>query len=224
MTTEREKILDLVATGQLSPADADRLLKRADAKPRRDLVAWLFDPAERLGTDRALLVGLAAVILGGLLARAGIRFDGALDSHDTAGPVPWTLAVADVLVAWPLTALVFWLVSFLVAKQGRLVDHLAAVGVARVPAVLTGAVLVLASALFPRPEIVPGKIPDVHPLWLAFILLSIPFVVWQVALLYRGFRTASGLRGLRCAAAGVAAIVGAEIVSKAALHYLSRLA
>lgn len=222
MTTERERILELVASGKLSPGDADRLLKQAEEKPRPNLFAWLFDPIDRLGTHRALLVGLLAVLLASLFSRAGVRFDGALDSHVGTAPVPPAVAVADAVVAWPLTALVLWLVSLVAARQGRFVDHFAAVGLSRVPALAIGAILAF-STLWPTPELVPGQIPDVNPVWLAVILSTVPFAVWQVVLLYRGFRTASGLRGLRCAVAGVVGIIVAEVLSKLGLYLFSRV-
>ena len=221
MTTERERILELVSSGKLSPADADRLLRQAAGESRRSLLAWLFDPIDRLGTRRALLVGLIAVALGAALSRFGVRFDGALDSHVGRGPAMPLFAVADAVIAWPLTALVLWLASLGFARQGRYVDHLAAVGLSRVPALGTGLLLVLSTA-WPTPELVPGKIPEVNPIWLAVILASVPFLIWQVVLLYRGFRTASGLRGVRCAIAAVLGIFAAELLSQAALAALSR--
>lgn len=223
MTAEREKILELVAEGKLSPADADRLLRQAEKEPGRTLVTWLLDPIDRLGTKRALLVGLVAVLIGMAFSPFGVRFDGALDSHTGTAPTPPLFALADATVAWPLTALVFWLVSLLVARQGRFVDHLAVVGLSRVPTIFTGTLLAISTA-WPLPELVPGKAPEVNPIWLAVILLTTPFVIWQVVLLYRGFRTASGLRGIRCAFAAVAAILAAEVLSKLALSVLTRVA
>ena len=223
MTTERERILELVSSGKLSPADADRLLRQAEGEPRRTLVAWLFDPIDRLGTRRALVVGLIAVAAGVGLSRFGVRFDGALDSHFGEAPAALTSAAADALVAWPLTALVLWLASLAFARQGRFVDHLAAVGLSRVPAFLAGVLLAISSTLWPMQLPEPGRIPDLHPMALVLILASVPFVVWQVVLLYRGFRTASGLRGFRCAGAAIVAILAAEVLSKAALWGFGRI-
>src|SRR5690606_17695846 len=53
---DRTRILEMVAAGELSPADADRLLAAA-ARPRPPLARWLFQPMEILPTGRALAIG-----------------------------------------------------------------------------------------------------------------------------------------------------------------------
>ena len=52
---------------------------------------------------------------------------------------------------------------------------------------------------------------------------AVATTLWQVVLLYRGFRTASGLRGFRCAGAAIVAILAAEVLSKAALWAIGRI-
>lgn len=217
MRAERERILEMVASGQLTPVEADRLLRQAEGGPGRTLLGWLFDPIDRLGTRRSSWVGLVAMLLGVGLSRFGVRFDGTLDSHMNPAPTPISAAIADALVAWPLTALVFWLVSLAFAKRGRFVDHMAIVGLSRVPVLATGLLLAVMSTFWPMELPEPGNMPDIHAMALVLLFASIPFVVWQVVLLYRGFRTASGLRGPRCIVAGIAAILAAEVLSKVAL-------
>lgn len=149
------------------------------------------------------------------LSFARVRFDGALDSHP-AGPAGVSLGAAllDAVVSWPLTAAVFWLGALVVARQGRFVDFLGAVGVARMPMVFSGAVLALVEAYLPITR--PG--PH-HGAGIAVLTaLSLPCIVWFFALLFQGFRTASGLRGPRVGVSFVVVLVVAEFVSKLVLR------
>ena len=131
--------------------------------------------------------------------------------------VPWGTALYEQLLAWPVTALVFWAIARPVAGQGRFVDFFAAVGVARLPLLPMAAILLAtrdasAQALA---GLLEGQMPSVG--FVAMTLASVPFAVWFVALLVTGLRTASGLRGGKLAWVAVGAIVAAEILTKVAL-------
>ncbi len=211
MSGEHQRILEMLAAGKLAPAEAERLLA-ALRRPRPRLDRWLFQPLELLPTHIALLVGVAAAAAGLLLSLLRIRFDGALDLHLVDAQVPWSVALVDHFLAWPATALVLWGAARLVARQGRFVDFLAAVGVARVPLVLAAALVGGVGARFDQVD--EGAVP---PAVVVVALLTLPFVAWFVALLVTGMRTAAGLRGARLAAAAVGGVVAAEILTKLAL-------
>jgi threonine/homoserine/homoserine lactone efflux protein len=96
------------------------------------------------------------------------------------------------------------------------------VGAARVPVVLLGLVMAIVAPLSP-----PGITPD-HPPQLTGRLIAIAVVgcvtlAWQLVLLYRGFSTASGLRGARRISAFMVGVLLAEFGSKMVLAELMRL-
>lgn len=213
---ERLRILEMVQAGTIRPEEADELLAALRHR-RAPLSQWLFRPMELLQTGPALAIGAAVCALGLLLARLGARFDGALDLHTAPPPVPWGTAITDQLLAWPLTALIFWAIARPVAGQGRLVDFLASVGIARLPLLPAAAILVAnreASAEAVA-KVLEGGMPSAA--FLISTLATIPFNVWFFVLLVTGLRTASGLRGGKLAAVAVGAILAAEVLTKLAL-------
>ena len=182
-----------------------------------DWTEWLWNPAARMSTGAGVAASVVFVAAGIALAPLHVRFDGALDMHVGPAPVPFAVALLDAL-CWPITTTVFWLAARVFGPASRFVDHLVVVGLARAPQ-LPAAV---ASALILR-----GRIPEdpaqamalatdpsaMLPL-LALSLVLLPLVVWQFVLLIAGFRTASGLRGLRLGVAVFLAIVVAEVLTK----------
>lgn len=216
MSTPREQVLEMVASGKVSPEEGDALLRSME-RGRRHWSEWLWNPAARVSTGVGISAAAVLVAVGIALAPLNVRFDGALDMHVGAGPVPLSLALLDAL-CWPITACLFWAVGRVFGRASRVVDHLVAVGLARAPQ-LPAAV---ASAVVLR-----GRVPDdpaqamamatdpaaLLPI-LALSLVLIPVLVWQFVLLVTGLRAASGLRGPRLAGAAVVAIVAAEVVTK----------
>lgn len=224
---ERERILHAVARGELSAEEGDRLLV-ALARPAPPLWRRLLFPTEHLSTAAALGLGAGAAAVGLLLGLFHVRFDGALDTHYTSGPVALGVGLSDLLVSWPLPALLFWIAARLFARRGRFVDHLAAVGVARIPAVLSGMVIaVLGPLMPPPPRVVPGEAITLElGAYVVPALLiaagTLPFLVLFITLLVTTFRTASGLRGPRLALAFIPALLLAEVLSKGALFGAGR--
>ncbi|PTL79542.1 YIP1 family protein [Vitiosangium sp. GDMCC 1.1324] len=212
MSSPREQILEMVASGKLTAAEGDQLLASI-GQPRPSVWRWMFDPLSCLRTRMALAVSaaFAAVSLG--LTRLGLRFDGALDVHANAGVLSWPVALAEVALVWPVTAAVFWAVARLLGRRtARWVDVLGAVGLARVPLVLSGVVVaVLAPAESPR---------ELSPQVIALAILSLPLIGWSIAALVLGFRTATGLKGARWVSGFLVALIVAEVLSKVVLYRL----
>lgn len=210
MNAERTRILEMVAEGKMSAENADRLLQAIRKRPT--VWQWLFRPLEVLETRTALLVSAGVAGLQLLASRLPLRFDGALDLHGTQAPAPWPTSLIELAVTWPLVALIFWGAARLVARQGRFVDFLAAVGIARLPLILAAGML---GVFHPTFEEAAGGQPGTLAMVLA--LLLVPIVVWFIALLVTGFRTASGLRGAKLTLTTIGVLIVAEAVSKLAL-------
>jgi hypothetical protein len=224
-SADREQILESVARGELSPEEGNALLK-ALQRPAPRWWRRVFAPMETLSLPTALGISLLAAGVAVALSRFGVRFDGALDTHLVHHDLSWATAAADLFVSWPLVALLFWAASR-VARQGRLVDHLAAVGVARVPLVAAGAVAALLRDQLPRAEelVLEGGQPVLEPGQLAAALffglvVALPMLGFFIVLLLTGFRTASGLRGARLAVTFIVTLVVAEVLSKLLLALL----
>ncbi len=219
MTTgnSREQILEMVSSGKISAVEGDDLLKALEV-PRRSRWRALVNPFEKLTTARALALGFMAAVAGVILSRWRVRFDGALDVHVVRAAVSLRQALIDQLVAWPLTSLLLWLGALPLARQTRPADVLANVGVARLPLLWVAAVAILTTPYLPANPAQAMSAPG--PLILLTVL-TIPALVWAVALLYNGFSAASGLAKARGAVLFTALLIAAEVVSKLALAWAS---
>ena len=224
MSDAKRKVLDMVEQGKITTAEADALLA-AMREESRFSPKLLFDPYDRVGVAAALVVGALAAIASGFAAiPLGLRFDGYMDIHMAGGAVTAFAAIADQLVAWPLSALVLWLVSLPFARASRLVDFLAVTGLARVLLLAAG---VLLAPLTPEPAALadmsrramadPASVLGDVASMLPMIGVALVFIGWFIAASVFGFRHASGLRRGRLAAAVVTALLAAEIVSKIAI-------
>lgn len=222
MTTSSVRIRELVEKGALPPEQAKDLLAalNAPAAPRRP--SLLLDPLMRFGGEWLSLVGAGAVLAGAALGRLRINFDGFLDVHLGSHALSLPEAVVQSLVAWPLGAILLWLASLLAGRQGRFVDFLGVVGVARVPAVIFTLPMAALVLIDPPPVLQPGQMPEVRPLMLALSLLVLAGIGWCVTLDYRGFVTASGLKGARRWVTFVLAALIAEVLAKMMLFFAYR--
>ncbi|HEV8247762.1 MAG TPA: YIP1 family protein, partial [Polyangiaceae bacterium] len=217
MASYEEKVAGMLAQGQITADEAAQLLVAARPRAGSARFSWLWNPLARLGTSVGILTGLADIGVGLALARFGVRFDGALDMHVTGRPVPWLVAISDALVSLPGCTLVLFLVAKVSGSRGRFRDFLLGTAYSRVPAVLTAP---LALATFDA-EAVQAATAGRPPLKLVIGALSlVPFLVWQITLLFSGYREASGLRGPRVGFSFVGALLLAEVASKLLLWAL----
>jgi len=213
MTSPRDTILELVAAGKIQPDEADQLLA-ALGPDRSRLDVWILDPFEVIGPGRAWMLALLVCVASLALAPLHVRFDGAVDVHVVHEQVAWTTAVADQLVAWPLTAVLFWGVTTLSTRRARFLEMVAFVGAARLPNLVAGAVT----------AVVVGDPTTFAPDSIAALVLvatSVPFIGWLFVTLLSAFRAASGSEGRKLAGLFVIALVLAEIASKIVLASFS---
>jgi hypothetical protein len=199
----------MVARGEIDPEQAAELLRALERRRARRR-ASLFNPLEGVAEGRAVQASGLIALAGLALSRFGIRFDGVLDVHLVSGPVPLRVAFLDAVVSWPMLAVLLWIAARLVSRQGRFIDFLSAVGLARLPLVLFGAFVAMFRDALPKH---PGD-PISSTVLAIVILVSVPTLVWNITWLYRGFRTASGLEGRKLTLTLIAMMVLAELLSK----------
>jgi len=213
VSSPEERIKELVRARGIDEADAASLLAavRPPAPARSSL-----DPFARWSGEVTSLLG-GVVALGALAtSRLGVRYDGAIDLHvSPAGAVALPLALGDLVVSVPLTALVFFLAARRLARHVRFVDVLGAVSLARAPIVLAAAPLALLSRLVGAPTTKPSAA------LLALACVGLLGLGGHITLLVLGFRSASGARGGRLAGTFVAALFVSEIAAKTVLALLS---
>lgn len=218
MSNARRRVLRMVADGQVTAREGDKLLA---ALPEERSVgwAWLLNPFEHLRTSTALAAAGVGAVVALMLGQVGVRFDGVLDMHLVAAPVPWLQALVDLAVSWPLLAMFMWIAARAVGAGGRLVDFVATVGVCRLPLVASAGLTRLAvsdpAAL--NQQVLEGRLA---PALLVIVPLTLVALGWLVFWLFVGFRTVSNASGARCALSFTGALVLGEAASKALLWTL----
>jgi hypothetical protein len=213
--TPRDKVVQLIETGRVSPEEGQRLLEALDDEARAPGWRVLFDPFERLSTAQGLVAVVFGVALQIVGSRLGVRYDGALDVHIASTP-SWFITFFELAIDLGLTALVAWAAAFALASRPRVVDVLIAIGIARLPLVVLGLPLV---ALLPDPETLRQQALSGDLSWVYGLVavLVLPAIVWSFVLWFRGYRTATGLAGGRLWGAFLGSILVAELLTKLAL-------
>lgn len=222
MMPQEEHVAAMVRAGTISEAEGQRLLGALRSR-RRDLpgIQALYRPMDYLSTRGMWIAAIAITAATLLVARLGIRFDGALDLHQVIGTPRWSTALLDVANDILVTGGVLWLAGLAMTRGVRVVDVVLAVAIARV-AMVFGAIA--AWLVLPDPRVVREalmasltKNAPMDPSLMFASLLLPPFFIWYLVLLYQGFRTSTGLQGPRAGVAFAIGIVAAEAVTKVVL-------
>lgn len=112
----------------------------------------------------------------------------------------------------------FYVIGLILAKSIRLQDVLGFVVLARVPYLFMALVsyfLVEEDLMFLLSSLENRNFDDMMPLICKIsimALVSIPVLVWYIALLYNGYRVSTGLKGWRCIWSFIVALVSADIL------------
>ena len=197
----------------------------------------LFHPFVRIAGGTALLLGLVAITLAGLIgAPQGLHFDGVLDTH--AGKSgPWWFFVSEGLIDWLSLAVLLLIAGRFISKTAfRSIDLLGTQAFARWPTVLTALACIVpgfhrfSDAL--TKSIIglkPGQIPQLPaggPDAVVFGLVTLFMLactVWMVALMWKSFSHCCNLRGGKAVGTFVITLLLAELLSKVLIGQLFKL-
>ena len=187
----------------------------------------LFKPFVFVAGAQALLLGLAAILLAGLIASFGLfHFDGVLDFHGPAERPLWTF-LTEGIIDWLCAAIVLLVVGRLTSRTPfRTIDLLGTQALARWPTVLiagTGCVPAFHRFLAHLAQTLPTgqgvSLKDSDGIISAgLILVILGLVCWMVALMYQSYAVSCNTRGGKSAGTFVAGLVLAEVLSKFALY------
>jgi hypothetical protein len=188
----------------------------------------LFKPFERYSERMLIAVGLifvVPVVIAG--AALDVRFDGVLDLH--FAPESSVKAVAiDLAVDFIALFVLLFAAAKWINRKTRAVDILSTVLVAKIPMYLPmffnagGKLTVIGEEIMEQAK--AGQSPALSAgniaLLVVFIVLVLLFMVWSVALLYNGYKTAANAKGAKAVLLFIGALLLAEIASKVALHVI----
>jgi hypothetical protein len=204
------------------------------AHPRsrpNSVTGWLFHPFDRLSGRRALIPGLAAILLTAFLAAGGgLQTDGVLSLHFKGNAAALDL-VGQGLINWLVLTLCLLAVGrWLAPSRFTALDLIGAQAAARWPLLLS----VLYLSFPPAGERIrqltadlgavmpsePGQVmADAAYMADAFILtaLGLPllaFLAWMIWLMFHGFSATTGLTGPRAVFAFSGGLILAQVLSQ----------
>lgn len=185
----------------------------------------LINPFKKYQENTLLSIGIAATIIGSLLAYVFfVRFDGAIDLHFTPD-----INLSQPFIDNSINIITVFLILFLLAKyhnkKTRAIDILNAVLIARIPFYLL-TLLNINNTISTTTEQMMLVVEDAIQINMAampmnaiiilsiFGLLSLGALVWSIFLLYNGYKIASNNKENKNIVFFFLALIVAEIITK----------
>lgn len=183
----------------------------------------LFNPFEKYSELRLLIIGSIGVIASSYIAYLlNARFDGALDMHTTED-VSLCEPFIDNAINIVSLLLLLYISGLIINKKTRIIDILTTILIAR----LTYCIAPLADPEWISPGITEkllainpqsARFPNLSAMDMTALLImaiiSISMLIWYIALLYNGFKTAINGKKPNHIVLFIFSIILAEILSK----------
>jgi len=194
------------------------------------LSQWLFNPFKFLAGLRALLLGLAIILISALVGSlSNTHFDGVLDVH-TGLQAPLWVFFAEGLINWICIVVPLFFFGLIVSRSSfRIIDVLGTQALARWPYLITALVMLpdanrrflvcIMSKLTQSASTPTINYIDVFVFAIA-MLLTVLMAVWMVALMYRAYCVSCNIKGARAIITFIVSLIGAEVLSKFAILQL----
>lgn len=206
--------------------------KKTDNKEKRSFAQWLFNPFEFIAGYQALLIGLAAILLTSLLGSlSNTHFDGVLDVH-TGLQAPLWFFLSEGLINWISLVIPLFFFGLIVSRSSfRTIDLIGTQALARWPYLIT-AVVMLPNANRRVLEYLMAQYTQTHAaspinptdivIFAVAMFLAILMIIWMIALMYRAYTVSCNIKGPRAIITFIISLIGAEVLSKAAILLLAR--
>jgi len=196
----------------------------------RKLTTLLFNPFVYIAGAPALGLGLAAILLAGLIGSWGhTHFDGVLDTHIGAR-APLGVFLAEGLIDWLCLGLVLLIFGKIISKTSfRTLDLLGTQALARWPTVFISLVSLPKALQRFSQELLeqltkPGAKIVINPwdalIFFAAMMVMLPLLGWVVALMYKSYSVSCNVKGGKAIGTFIGGLLLAEIMSKVAVYGL----
>jgi len=202
-------------TANIKAANSNRLLQ------------WLFNPFKFIAGFKALLLGLAVILISGFVGSfSNTHFDGVLDVH-TGLEAPMWFFLAEGVINWICMVVPLFFLGLIVSRSSlRIIDVLGTQALARWPYLISAVVMLpdanrrvtgyLMSTLTqnaPAASIAPIDIS----IFVFAMIVVLLMVIWMVALMYQAYAVSCNIKGAVAIATFIVSLIGAEILSKIAI-------
>jgi hypothetical protein len=182
----------------------------------------LFNPFERFRENQLLVFGGLITIVGSLLGYFFMaRFDGVLDLHFGSAVTIYNPFIDNCVNIFCLS-LFLYLAGLLINKKTRLIDVLVVAIIARIPLYFLtlfnagGRMSLLGEKIMENVKTDPFKSISGYDVGLIAVsgILTILVMIWYIALLFNGFKTAANAKGIKSILLFIICVILSELVSK----------
>jgi hypothetical protein len=180
----------------------------------------LFNPFEKYDGRPILALGLAATLIGSFLGFIfNARFDGVIDMHFT-DKVAFAEPFSDNVFNIAFLFIALYVVGRSINNKTRPIDIVGTVMLARLPFYFDTLTNIngYMTAFGEKIMNLGSDITNINPMEILLptllSLITIPLLVWYIALLYNGFKTATNLKTTTQKVWFAVALIVAEILAK----------
>jgi len=198
----------------------------------RGLIQWLFNPFRFVAGYKALLLGLAIILISALFGFLGnTHFDGVLDVHIGLKAPIWCF-FAEGIINWLSLAIPLFFFGLIVSHSTvRMIDVFGTQALSRWPHLITSVVMLpeanrrFGTYLMARFTLttVSGAFDYADMCIFIFAMIVVVFmIIWMVALMYQAYAVSCNIKGARAIITFIVSIIGAEALSKFLILLLLR--
>jgi len=199
----------------------------------RNPITWLFNPFVYIAGAPALGLGLAAVLVAGLIGSvSNTHFDGVLDTHSGLH-VSLGCFLAEGFIDWFCLAVVLWVFGKIISRTAfRAIDLFGTQALARWPTIFISVVALPAALQRFSHELLaqltnPGSPVAFNSadavIFFASVAIMLVFLCWEVYLMYKSYSFSCNVKGGLAIGTFIAGLLIAEILSKIAIYSLLNL-
>ncbi|MFT3751335.1 MAG: hypothetical protein QM800_00080 [Paludibacter sp.] len=174
----------------------------------------IFNPFTRIAGWQAFIVGLAILVLSGIIGAIGnVIFDGIIDMH-LVKEVNLQQSFYYLLISMTTLVVIMWITGLIISRGFRFIDIAGTMTLSKAP------VLLMAIAgLFTEAPDMTLMLKDPLAIvtstsFLITITLSIPVTIWSVALMYNALKVSCDAKGIKLTISFIIAILTSEVISK----------
>ncbi len=186
----------------------------------------LFNPFQRFSEVQLIVFGIIITAFGTWASTYfNLRYDGALDMHFSTKN-HWTISLIDNFINISCLFLFLILAGKIINKKTRLIDVLATILAARAPLYLIPFFNFDNSLSIDMTNKTIAEMQAAVFSNITLVIISSIFalfaLIWYVALLFNGYKTASNGKGSKSVFYFIGALLLAEIVSKVLIIFLNK--
>ncbi|VBB46755.1 conserved membrane hypothetical protein [uncultured Paludibacter sp.] len=181
----------------------------------------LWNPFTRIAGWQAFIIGLVVVIATGVIGTYGnLVFNGAIDAHFSDMDISFCKSFLMLGIDLISVVLVMYIVGLTIAKGFRFVDILGTMTLSRAPLLLL-AIMALFTHQPALSEVMKNPLIIFSYLsFIVFLILSLPVMVWFIALMYNALKISTGIKGSKLILGFILGIIMSEIISKILIHLI----